>query len=62
MKFSTQHIRVSNGHDNYQLHRDGKLTWQTVDSKGESTVTHLIEHDTVAQAKAVFGDITSVGK
>ena len=62
MRFNTQHIRVSNGHDNYQLHRDGKTTWQTVDSKGESAVIALIEHESVAAAKALFGDITSVGK
>jgi len=59
MKFSTQHIRVASGHDVYQLHRDGKTTWQT---QGEQGATHVIEHTSVAAAKALFGDITSVSK
>lgn len=63
MKFKTQHIRVANGHDNYQLHRDGHVTWQTVDSKGGmSTAVNLTKHTSVAAAKALFGRITSVGK
>ena len=62
MKFKTQHIRVTQGHLAFQLHRDGKTTWQTTDGQGEAAVTHLIEHDTVRAAKALFGDVTSVGK
>ena len=63
MKFNTQHIRVANGHDNYQLHRDGNVTWRTVDSKGgESAVTQLTTHASVKEAKALFGSITQVGK
>jgi len=62
MKFSTQHIRVASGHDVYQLHRDGKTTWQTQGDQGEQGATHVIEHTSVAAAKALFGDITSVSK
>lgn len=62
MKFNTQHIRVASGHDNYQLHRDGKTTWQTTDSKGEQAISHLIVHASVREAKALFGNITTVSK
>lgn len=62
MKFNTQHIRVAQGHHTFQLHRDGKTTWQTSGDQGEQTPTHVIEHDTVRAAKALFGDITAVGK
>ncbi|MEE8208399.1 MAG: hypothetical protein V3T88_05540 [Nitrosomonadaceae bacterium] len=62
MKFNTQHIRVTQGHLAYQLHRDGNVTWETVDSKGEVAITNLIEHATVSAAKALLGSITSAGK
>jgi hypothetical protein len=60
MKLKTQHIRVAQGHNTYQLHRDGLVTWETVDSKGESAVVNLITHESIRKAKALFGDITSV--
>lgn len=62
MRFNTQHIRVTQGHLAYQLHRDGNVTWQTTDSKGDAAITNLIKHTTVAAAKALLGDITSAGK
>lgn len=63
MKFRTQHIRVANGHNAYQLHRDGNVTWQTVDSKsGEHVVTNLTTHTSVKEAKALLGSITSMSK
>ena len=63
MKFNTQHIRVAQGHNAFQLHRDGNVTWQTTDSKsGESAVTHLTTHASVRAAKAVLGAITSTSK
>ncbi len=62
MKFSTQHIRVAQGHNVFQLHRDGKTTWQTTGDGNDQAPVHVIEHDTVAAAKALFGDITSAGK
>ena len=63
MKFSTQHIRVAQGHHPFQLHREGLVTWQTVDSKsGESAVTNLTTHASVREAKALFGAITTRSK
>lgn len=62
MKFTTQHIRVAQGHNVFQLHRDGKTTWQTQGELGDQQPTNVIEHDTVRAAKALFGDITSVSK
>lgn len=63
MKFNTQHIRVSDGHNTYQLHRDGNTTWETRGGgEGEQVPSNIIEHETVAAAKALFGNITSVSK
>ena len=63
MKFSSQHIRVTNGHLAYQLHREGNVTWQTVDSKsGESAVTNLTTHASVKEAKQLLGSITTRSK
>ena len=62
MKFNTQHIRVTQGHIAFQLHREGNVTWQTQGEQGEQTPTHVIEHDTVRAAKALFGAITAVSK
>lgn len=63
MKFSTQHIRVANGHENYQLHREGNVTWETRGGEsGDNPAVNVIKHTSVAAAKALFGDITSVSK
>ena len=63
MRFPTQHIRVNNGHANYQLHRDGNVTWETVDGKGNETgISNVITHTSIAEAKALFGSITSVSR
>ena len=62
MKFNTQHIRVAQGHNVFQLHRDGKTTWTTQGEGKDQAASNIIEHDTVRAAKALFGDITSVGK
>ena len=62
MKLKTQHIRVAAGHDVYQLHRDGKTTWKTTGDGKDQTAHDVTKHESVAAAKALFGDITSVGK
>jgi hypothetical protein len=62
MKFNTQHIRVAQGHNTFQLHRDGKTTWMTTGEGGDLAPMQVTHHDTVAAAKALFGDITSAGK
>lgn len=63
MKFKTQHIRVANGHNAYQLHRDGKDTWETKDGgKGDTAIYNVIHHTSVAQAKAEMGSISSTGR
>ena len=62
MKFNTQHIRVAQGHIVFQLHRDGKTTWQTQGEGIDQQATNIIKHDTVRAAKALFGDITAAGK
>ena len=62
MKFSTQHIRVAQGHNVFQLHRDGKTTWTTQGEGTDQGASNIIHHDTVAAAKALFGDITTAGK
>jgi len=62
MRFQTQHIRVSQGHTVFQLHRDGNVTWKTIGDGVEQGASEVTVHDTVAQAKALFGNITSAGK
>lgn len=62
MKFNTQHIRVAQGHNVFQLHRDGKTTWQTTGEGNDQAPIQVIEHDTVRAAKALFGAITTAGK
>ena len=62
MRLSTQHIRVTNGHNPYQLHRDGKTTWVTTGDGKDQGASNIIEHESVRAAKALFGAITSVGK
>ena len=62
MRFNTQHIRVAQGHHVFQLHRDGKTTWKTQGEGVDQAASDVIEHDTVREAKALFGDITTAGK
>ena len=62
MKFKTQHIRVAQGHHAFQLHRDGKVTWETQGEGADQAASNIIKHDTVRAAKALFGDITAAGK
>ena len=62
MRLSTQHIRVAQGHNVFQLHRDGKTTWVTSGEGNDQSPVTVIEHATVRAAKALFGAITSVGK
>ena len=61
MKFRTQHIRVAQGHLTYQLHREGRVTWETQGEGAEQAASNVIKHDTVRAAKALFGDITAAG-
>ena len=60
MKFNTQHIRVTSGHDNYQLHRDGKTTWKTTGNA--LAAFDVVVHTSVSSAKKLLGSITSVSK
>ncbi len=62
MKFKTQHIRVAQGHNTYQLHRDGNVTWVTHGDGKDQATSDTIVHDSIRLAKAVFGDITASGK
>lgn len=63
MKLASQHIRVAQGHNTFQLHREGLVTWQTVDSKGgESSIANLTTHASIREAKALFGAITARSK
>lgn len=62
MRFQTQHIRVAQGHNVFQLHRDGNVTWMTKGDGAEQGASDTIEHASVRLAKAVFGAITTAGK
>ena len=62
MKFKTQHIRVAQGHNVFQLHREGNTTWETQGEGADQAASNVIVHDTVRAAKALFGDITTAGK
>lgn len=61
MKFKTQHIRVANGHDTYQLHRDGNVTWKTHGEGVDQGASEVITHASVRLAKEVMGSITARG-
>lgn len=59
MKFKTQHVRVMGKHG-YILHRDGNTTWRTsMATSGESAPYDVVEHKSVAAAKAILGQLTS---
>ncbi len=62
MKLSTQHIRVSQGHNVFQLHRDGVTTWVTQGDGADQSASSITVHETVRAAKALFGAITAAGK
>ena len=63
MKFSTQHMRVAQGHNVFTLHREGKTTWKASgNDQGEVGVTEVTVHATVRAAKAVMGSISSASK
>jgi len=62
MRFQTQHIRVSQGHTVFQLHRDGNVTWKTIGDGVDQGASDIVVHESVRLAKAVFGSITSAGK
>ena len=59
-KFDTQHMRVM-GKNGFNMHRDGKITWKTSFSTTSADVTpyEVIEHETVAAAKAAMGALSS---
>lgn len=62
MKFKTAHINVKNGREGYGLHRDGALTWKTTTTMaGHTSCYDVVQHDSIAAAKAVFGVVTCVG-
>lgn len=59
MKFSTQHVRVM-GKAGYCLHRDSNVTWRTsMATTGDTAPYAVIEHNSVGEAKALLGNITS---
>jgi len=62
MRLATQHIRVTQGHNMFQLHRDGKTTWITEGDSKDQHASNVIEHESVRAAKALFGAITTAGK
>ena len=58
MKFKTQHMRVM-GKNGYNLHRDGNTTWKTsMATTGDTAPYDIIEHPSVAAAKAVLGALS----
>lgn len=59
MKFKTQHMRVQ-GKNGFNIHRDGKTTWKTSFSTTSFDVApyDVIEHESVAAAKAVMGALS----
>ena len=58
MKFKTQHMRVM-GKNGFNMHRDGKTTWRTtIATTGELGAYDVIEHESVAAAKAVMGALS----
>ncbi len=59
MKFKTQHIRVAQGHNTFQLHRDGNVTWITHGDGNDQGASDIVTHSSVREAKAVFGAITA---
>ena len=62
MKFKTQHIRIM-GKNGYSLHRDGNVTWKTpMSTTGDCLPFDVIEHKSVAAAKAELGSITSASR
>lgn len=62
MKFKTQHIRIMGKHG-YGLHRDGCITWRTpMSTTGDCLPYDVIEHKSVAAAKALLGGITSASR
>lgn len=63
MKFKTQHLRVPSVRNGYILHRDGATTWKTaLSTSAPVTPYDVIEHKTVAAAKAILGNISSASK
>jgi hypothetical protein len=62
MKLKTQHIRVAQGHNVFQLHREGNVTWVTTGDGKDQSAHNVIKHESIRAAKALFGDITSAGK
>lgn len=62
MRLKTQHIRVAQGHNVFQLHRDGNVTWMTHGDGADQHASEVTVHASVRLAKAVFGAITTAGK
>jgi hypothetical protein len=63
MKFPTQHLRVPSVRNGYILHRDGNVTWKTtLSTSAPVTPYDVVEHTSVAQAKALLGQISSTGR
>ena len=62
MKFKTQNIRILGNHG-FNLHRDGNVTYKTDQAgKAQSTsVYEVIEHESVAAAKALLGGFSCAG-
>lgn len=63
MKFKTQHLRVPSIRDGYIIHRDGATTWKTtLSTSAPVTPYDVVIHDSVAQAKALLGQISCAGR
>lgn len=63
MKFPTQHLRVPNTHNGYILHRDGNVTWKTtLSTSAVVTPYDVVEHASVAEAKALLGQVSCAGR
>lgn len=57
-KFISQHMRVM-GKNGYNIHRDGNITWKTsMSTSGSVTPYDVIEHKSVAAAKAIMGALS----
>jgi len=62
MKFLTQHLRVPSVRNGYTLHRDGNVTWRTtLSTSAPATPYDVIEHASVAKAKALLGSVSCAG-
>lgn len=62
MKFKTQHIRVLGKHG-FNLHRNSNVTYRTAQAGKvvDASIYDVIEHESVAAAKALLGGFSCAG-